>query len=50
MIKVAHPPWAPILRSFRWGHVIRQLDRVSRELLAPGLAGRGGTDGDVVQP
>ena len=24
------------LRSFRWGHV-RQLDRVSRELLAPGL-------------
>ena len=27
------------LRSFRWGHV-RQLDRVSRELL---LAGRGGT-------
>ena len=30
------------LRSFRWGHV-RQLDRVSRELLARGLAGRGGT-------
>ena len=27
------------LRSFRWGHV-RQLDRVSRELLAPGLEGR----------
>ncbi len=27
------------LRSFRWGHV-RQLDRVSRELLAPGLGGR----------
>ena len=30
------------LRSFRWGHV-RQLDRVSRELHGPGLAGRGGT-------
>ena len=30
------------LRSFRWGHV-RQLDRVSRELLARALAGRGGT-------
>ena len=30
------------LRSFRWGHV-RQLDRVSRELLGPGLAGRSGT-------
>ena len=27
------------LRSFRWGHV-RQLDRVSRELLARVLAGR----------
>ena len=27
------PPWALFLRSFRWGHV-RQLDRVSRELLA----------------
>ena len=26
------------LRSFRWGHV-RQLDRVSRELLAPSLGG-----------
>ena len=30
------------LRSFRWGHV-RQLDRVSRELLARAWAGRGGT-------
>ena len=30
------------LRSFRWGHV-RQLDRVSRELLARALAGWGGT-------
>ena len=30
------------LRSFRWGHV-RQLDRVSRELLAQALEGRGGT-------
>ena len=30
------------LRSFRWGHV-RQLDRVSRELLARDLAGRGRT-------
>ncbi len=30
------------LRSFRWGHV-RQLDRVSRQLLARALAGRGGT-------
>ena len=30
------------LRSFRWGHV-RQLDRVSRELLARSWAGRGGT-------
>ena len=30
------------LRSFRWGHV-RQLDRVSRELLGPGLAGRSRT-------
>ena len=30
------------LRSFRWGHV-RQLDRVSRELLARGLAGGGRT-------
>ena len=30
------------LRSFRWGHV-RQLDRVSRELLARAWADRGGT-------
>ena len=30
------------LGSFRWGHV-RQLDRVSRELLARGLGRRGGT-------
>ena len=30
------------LRSFRWGHV-RQLDRVSRQLLARAWAGRGGT-------
>ena len=30
------------LRSFRWGHV-RQLDRVSRELLAQAWAGWGGT-------
>ena len=30
------------LRSFRWGHV-RQLDRVSRQLLAWAWAGRGGT-------
>ena len=30
------------LRSFRWGHV-RQLDRVSRELLAGGLVGWSGT-------
>ena len=30
------------LRSFRWGHV-RQLDRVSRELLARAWAARGGT-------
>ena len=30
------------LRSFRWGHV-RQLDRVSRELLARAWAGRGRT-------
>ena len=30
------------LRSFRWGHV-RQLDRVSRELLAPGLGRWGRT-------
>ena len=30
------------LRSFRWGHV-RQLDRVSRELLGAGLGGRCGT-------
>ena len=30
------------LRSFSWGHV-RQLDRVSRKLLARGLGGRGGT-------
>ena len=29
------------LRSFRWGHV-RQLDRLSRELLAAALAGRAG--------
>ena len=34
------PRWGPFLRSFRWGHV-RQLDRVSRELLAePGMLGR----------
>ena len=30
------------LRSFSWGHV-RQLDRLSRELLARSLGGRGGT-------
>ena len=30
------------LRSFRWGHV-RQLDRVSRELLARAWAARAGT-------
>ena len=30
------------LRSFRWGHV-RQLDRVSRQLLAPGLGRWGRT-------
>ena len=30
------------LRSFRWGHV-RQLDRVSRELLGPGLGRWGRT-------
>ena len=30
------------LRSFRWGHV-RQLDRVTRELLARGLGDRSGT-------
>ena len=30
------------LRSFSWGHV-RQLDRLSRKLLAPRLGGRGGT-------
>ena len=28
-----HPPLGTFLRSFRWGHV-RQLDRVSRQLLA----------------
>ena len=35
-------PWAPFLRSFRWG-VVGQLDRVSRELLAHG-PGRPGQD------
>ena len=30
------------LRSFRWGHV-RQLDRVSRRVAGPGLAGVGRT-------
>ena len=35
------------LRSFRWGHV-RQLDRVSRELLArPWQAGAGPGDGPL---
>ena len=35
------------LRSFRWGHV-RQLDRVSRELLArAGAAGAGPGDGSL---
>ena len=41
-----HPPWGPsclgtFLRSFRWGHV-RQLDRVSRELLARAWAAGAG--------
>ena len=33
------------LRSFRWGHV-RQLDRVSRELLAPAAQARAGPGND----
>ena len=37
--------WAPFLRSFRWGHV-RQLDRVSRELLVRAWAAGAGP-GDV---
>ena len=47
-----HPPWGPsclstFLRSFRWGHV-RQLDRVSRELLARAWsAGAGPGDGPL---
>ena len=36
------------LRSFRWGHV-RQLDRVSRELLARSWAGCGPGDGPLTQ-
>ena len=36
------------LRSFRWGHVLRQLDRVSRELLARAwAAGAGPGDGPL---
>ena len=48
----AHPPWGPsclgtFLRSFRWGQV-RQLDRVSRELLARAWsAGAGPGDGPL---
>ena len=46
-----HPPWVPsglgtFLRSFRWGQV-RQLDRVSRELLARAWAAGAGP-GDVL--
>ena len=48
-----HPPLSrgqalgPFLRSFRWGHV-RQLDRVSRELLARAwAAGAGPGDGPL---
>ena len=36
-----HPPLGTFLRSFRWGHV-RQLDRVSRELLARAWAAGAG--------
>ena len=40
-------PWVTFLRSFRWGHV-RQLDRVSRELLARAWqAGAGPGDGPL---
>ena len=39
--------WATFLRSFRWGHV-RQLDRVSRELLVRAwAAGAGPGDGPL---
>ena len=37
----------PILRSFRWGHVRGQLDRVSRELLAPLAWAAGAGPGDA---
>ena len=36
-----HPHWAPSCAAFRWGHV-RQLDRVSRELLARAWAAGAG--------
>ena len=39
--------WAPSCAAFRWGHV-RQLDRVSRELLARAwAAGAGPSDGPL---
>ena len=47
-----HPPWGcsclgTFRRSFRWGHV-RQLDRVSRELLSRAwAAGAGPGDGPL---
>ena len=36
-----HPPWAPSCAASRWGHV-RQLDRVSRQLLARAWAAGAG--------
>lgn len=43
----AHSTLGTFLRSFRWGHV-RQLDRVSRELLARAwAAGDGPGDGPL---
>ena len=38
---VGHPPWGPSSAGGRWGHV-RQLDRVSRELLARAWAAGAG--------